>query len=422
MLNRLSSLAFLLLLAGCFFACQPTSDPAYVSTDHGPGKNPRLLFTNGNLDLSYTAYPYGTDSTPVLFATHYANGRWTTPQFVTEMPAAFVNWADFPSARFEHHPERPALGFHHYLAYSADGTYDYDVHYTFFNDSVRLDNEILHTDGVAAEHGFLSSASLPDGRLQVSWLDGRYTKQVGADAGAQTGSGAKSGHDHGHGGAMTLHTRTLPDVGSTELDARVCDCCNTATVATDSLILVAYRDRSEHEVRDIAYVTRSLPAGEWSVPRLVHADNWVIAGCPVNGPALAANPAGQIAVTWYTAAADHPRTYFARFDPSTNDFAPPLLLADSTPLGRQAIALAPNGTAFVTGLITDPAGETTLTLWTISPDDEVTGRALRSLSPSRASGFPQLVYHRDTLHLAYNVFDLATNETRVETATLPWMP
>src|SRR3546814_14500570 len=48
---------------------------------------------------------------------------------------------------------------------------------------------------------------------------------------------------------------------------------------------------------------RTLPA--------VHADNWKIAGCPVNGPAIAA--AGNAAVVaWYSAANDVPKVQIAR--------------------------------------------------------------------------------------------------------------
>ncbi len=49
--------------------------------------------------------------------------------------------------------------------------------------------------------------------------------------------------------------------------------------------VVAYRDRSVDEVRDIAVVRRV--NGTWTTPAVVHDDHWQIAACPVNGPALA---------------------------------------------------------------------------------------------------------------------------------------
>ena len=410
------------LLALCaLFGCQETASSNLIVGESFPGRNPRLLLTNDNLELSYVTFPYGGDKSPISYSTHWIGGRFAVPVYLQEQEKAFINWADFSSARFEHHPDRSSFGFHHYLRYSADGTYDYDIVYSFWNDEVNQRDQLLHTDGVAAEHGFLSSAPLPNGNLQVTWLDGRYTKTAaGGDAGAGESPQEEQGADgHAHtGGAMTLRTRSLPDSGSIELDHRVCDCCNTATVATDDLTMVAYRDRSEHEIRDISYVVQPT-GGDWSVPKTVHADNWHINGCPVNGPALAGNAAGQIAVAWYTAANETPRVQFARYDAANDRFAPPLLLDDANPLGRLSLALAADGTAYVSGLTTTPGRDSAaLTLWTIAADDSVTRRALRQLAPGRSTGFPQLALLRDTLHFAYNLVGEATGEVRVETATL----
>ena len=47
--------------------------------------------------------------------------------------------------------------------------------------------------------------------------------------------------------------------------------------------LVAFRDRSNQEIRDI-HVAR-VEQGKWTEAVPVHADNWRIEACPVNGPA-----------------------------------------------------------------------------------------------------------------------------------------
>src|SRR3546814_2913271 len=71
-----------------------------------------------------------------------------------------------------------------------------------------------------------------------------------------------------------------------EVDATVCDCCGTDVAVTARGPLLAYRDRIVDEIRDI-HVAR-LEDGAWRTLPAVHADNWKIAGCPVNGPAIAA--------------------------------------------------------------------------------------------------------------------------------------
>src|SRR5688500_16481070 len=109
------------------------------------------------------------------------------------------------------------------------------------------------------------------------WLDGR----------------AMAGHaGHGAGGGpMTRRSAMMSAQGvtgaETVVDHRVCDCCQTAAATTERSVLVAYRDRSEKEIRDI-YVSR-FENGKWSAGVPVHADNWEINGCPVNGPAIAAS-------------------------------------------------------------------------------------------------------------------------------------
>src|SRR5690606_13907908 len=70
-----------------------------------------------------------------------------------------------------------------------------------------------------------------------------------------------------------------------ELDPRTCDCCSTDAVRTHDGPLLAYRDRSDAEVRDISWLQRD--GAEWTHPATVHDDGWQTRACPVNGPALA---------------------------------------------------------------------------------------------------------------------------------------
>ena len=88
-------------------------------------------------------------------------------------------------------------------------------------------------------------------------------------------------------------------VNEAMLDPRVCDCCQTSAVATKDGIFVAFRDRSNSEVRDISYVRFS--NRKWSPPKTLYPDNWKIAACPVNGPAVSAKD-NQLVVAWFTVA------------------------------------------------------------------------------------------------------------------------
>ncbi len=369
---------------------------------------PRFFNTPGAINLAYVS---AQGENQVLYAQDLADVEKSEKTVLQRGDNWFVNWADFPSVAFLDEGLHGNILFSHTLQYSAAGTYDYDVMYALQDDEGPLfPPRKLHQDTVAAEHGFLSSAPLPGGGLQVTWLDGRYTK-VGAGAGA-----GEETEEHGHGGgAMTLRTKALADSVSVELDHRVCDCCNTATVATDSLLMVAYRDRSEHEIRDIAYVTRPTKGGTWSTPKLVHADNWEISGCPVNGPALASNQRGDIAISWYTGAAERARLQFARYDAAAGRFSPPLLLDDQDPLGRVDLQLAPDGTAYATGLTLKEGSDAAyLTLWVIDPQGQVTREDLAVTSGARSSGFPKIALFQDKLYWARTVLGEAKGKQYVE--------
>jgi hypothetical protein len=86
---------------------------------------------------------------------------------------------------------------------------------------------------------------------------------------------------------------SVPEV----VDNKVCSCCH---LAINESFLLAYRDRSEVEIRDIAVIQ---DAHENINARIVHADDWEISGCPVNAPALSQKN-DLIALSWFSGGAN----------------------------------------------------------------------------------------------------------------------
>ncbi len=171
---------------------------------------------------------------------------------------------------------------------------------------------------VASQFGFVSLT--PNG--DAVWLDGRGLK------------GGVEGE-----GDMQLW------FNDAAIDARVCDCCQTAMAMTSNGPIVAYRDRSEDEIRDIAVIRRT--SGGWTKPKVVHADGWKIAGCPVNGPQLDAN-GKRVAIAWFTAVNEQPRVYAAYSNDAGATFSAPARVDSGNPAGRVDIALLANGSAVAT--------------------------------------------------------------------------
>ena len=368
-----------LVLVGAGPSSARTSRAALASTPiaspaQGSSHEPNLsALPDGRVAMSWLE-SRGT-SRLALRCAIFDGTRWSVPTTIAQGDSFFANWADFPSIR--------ALGGNrlaaHWLWKSGAGTYAYDVRVSHSQDGGQTWSAPMtpHRDGTATEHGFVSLVPSEQGVMAI-WLDGRNS----------------AGHTDGHGSTtpdMTLRAAVLTRDGGIEqealLDGRTCDCCQTAAVRTARGVVVAYRDRSADEVRDV-YVTR-LEDGRWSTPARLHPDDWHIAGCPVNGPALDAS-GSKVVVAWYSGAdsAGAVRVAFSTDGGAT--FAAPVRVDGGNPLGRVHVVLQADGRALVTWLETQ--GKSTLIRGrqvssSGSAGDPVT---LAQTSSARASGFPRL--------------------------------
>ncbi len=348
----------------------------------GSGEPNLHAASNGEVLLSWIE-PAGDGRHALRFA-RIEDEAWSAPRTIAEGTDWFVNWADFPSLTRLDDGVLAA----HFLAKSAAATYAYDVKITRSDDGGATWSTPVtpHRDGTPTEHGFVSMVPMPEGRLLAAWLDGRNT----------------GGDGHGGHGAMTLRAAVLGPDGAlsdeAELDARICDCCQTSAVRTPHGVLVAYRDRSEGEIRDIAVVR--LHEGRWSAPQPLHADGWEIHGCPVNGPATAAEGA-RVAVAWFTAAGDAPRIHASFSADEGATFGAPVAVDDGRPIGRVDVTWLPDGAALVTWVeATDEGAE--IRARRVRPDGaRAPSFTIARTSPARASGFPRLARSGARVYLAW---------------------
>ena len=392
-------------LAGCDAAsgvsapASPTTEPAAAAlhvtawqlpAPDGAAQPDLVTAPDGTLLLSWIE-PRG-DGHALRFARH-GNAGWSAPGTIAEGDDWFVNWADTP------HLAVTADGalWAHWLRKSAAATYAYDVVLSRSGDGGATWSapRVVNRDGTPTEHGFVAMWPAGPSSLGIAWLDGRAT------------AGGHGGHDgHGGGGMMTLRTARFDAAFArheeTRLDASACDCCQTAAAATRAGHVVAYRDRTRDEIRDIAVVRHD--GVDWQPPRIVHADGWRMPACPVNGPALAARD-DTVVVAWYTAAGGVPRVRVAASTDAGASFGAPVE-ADSGDAvqGRLAVALDADGQgAWVTWLREDASGQS-LRLARFEPGSRVlmpSIAAARVAGKGRGTGFPQLVVSGDRIHLVW---------------------
>lgn len=225
----------------------------------------------------------GAGATALRFARLDDRGQALERGEVARGRGWFVNGADFPAAL--------ELADGTWLAYwlqrNGPARYAYEIRLAASPDRGRSWHYPgrLHDDDSATEHGFVAWVAGPDGGARAVWLDGRDT--AGGHGGHGDGVHGRADPD---GGAMTLRGAPVDAGGagaSALLDGRVCDCCQTDAVAVADGLLVVYRGRSADEVRDVQLL-RQAAGGQWQPPEPLFATGWRIAGCPVNGPAIAA--------------------------------------------------------------------------------------------------------------------------------------
>jgi len=345
----------------------------------------------------------------------YRDGRWDAPRTAARGDDWFVNWADTPGV-FAHGDLLVAHWLRLHPKEAAASPYAYDVQLSLSRDGGASWSapQAPHHDGVAAEHGFVSW--FPDGAgFGLVWLDGR------AAPGGEEEEGAGHGGHATHGAMMMIRYALFDAEGRQHaegsIDESTCDCCPTDVATSGAGALLVYRDRTAEELRDV-YAAR-FEDGRWSAPQAVHADAWRMPGCPVNGPAVAADGT-RAAVGWFTAAGERPQVLLGWSADGGRSFGPPQRIDGGHPVGRVEVVLERDA-ALVLWLEqrggTTPAGGAgaatgaDLDVRRAWPDGKLgQPQVLATTAAARASGFPRAVRAGDATYLAWT--DVAAGGAR----------
>jgi len=394
-----------LLLIISLFSCKPeikktsTSTPEIqqesviqlLSSPVNSNSSLPRLYSNGKEILM--SWVEKKDTITVLKYSSFSNDSWTASNEIISGNDWFVNWADYPAIA-----ENNGNILTNILQKSAKGTYDYDIKLSLFSKEKEgwENNILLNLDGKQSEHGFVSMLPYQDDSFFVTWLDGRTLVDVPKEKEQMTLRGA----------IITKDGEVTKDV---LLDERTCECCNTATTMTANGPIVVYRDRSQHEIRDISIVR--YVNGIWTKPQIAVTDNWYIPGCPVNGPAIDAID-NNVALAWFTAADDNPKVQIAFSDDSGETFGLPIRIDNGNAIGRVDVVMLDESSAAV--LWMEPNGvDTLIQLVKVNVDGtqnkHITITKTRS---ERSSGFPQMEVLGDKIYMAWT--SLEEKETTIK--------
>ena len=359
---------------------------------HNNNAQPNLVSYNGTLSLSWISSEQ--DNNASLHFSQLKNGKWIEPQKIADGSDWFVNWADFPA-----HAINEDLIITSYLKKSDSGTYTYDVLLNLrklTGEKIKEDF-LLNTDGVKAEHGFVSIIPNKKGFF-VTWLDGRNTIEKKSD---------------GEHKPMTIRFAEISNTGDiineSELDAAACDCCQTSIANTSDGPIVVYRDRSDKEVRDV-YSVRNIN-GVWEDPNPVHNDGWIINGCPVNGPKVASN-SKNLAIAWFTASNGNPLVNVSFSKNNGASFDKPIKINDVNAIGRVDIAFLNDDEAIVSYMEVDDAG-TYLRIKKVSVNRRISQPiTISKIDGGRNTGVPQLEIINNEIFIVWTIFVEGMNQLK----------
>ena len=403
--------AIIVLVALAVVSAQERSNPSWspvierAPAPAGPNSGyPQLSSSARGLLLSWIERD-GRKAT-LRFAERTAAG-WSAPRDVASGTDWFVNWADVPSVVRLVNGELVA----HWLQKSGPDTYAYDVRLSYSKDEGKswVSSFTPHSDRTRTEHGFASLFQMPDAGLGLAWLDGRAMKSGGSHAAHGTEAGAMSVRFAAFG-------RDWKQTSEMPVDLRVCECCPTTAAVTSEGPIVAYRNRTEDEVRDI--VISRLENGKWTEPKAVHADAWKTAACPVNGPMLSAR-GRDVAIAWFTAQGDQPRAFVAFSKDAGRTFGSPIRLDDAGSLGRVDVELMPDGSAVASWIeFADQRAQFRVrrvdSSGTKSPAVTISG-----LAGGRASGYPRIGLSGNQLLFAWTESDNGRLQVQTAIARVP---
>ena len=365
----------LLIITGFFISCGKTTTPPIPHFPIG-SEYPNICGT----DKGFIMIWYEGDKHLVM--SEFTGENWIPKDTVVSSERFFKNWADLPQI-FHIGGDTIALS---WLEMSGEKTYDYNVKVAMSVDRGKTwsDPVIPHRDGTKGEHGFVSFFKYL-GKTGIIWLDSRAIMANDYNLSPK---------------GMRLYMSTINSSGNLGpeimLDDMVCECCPTSAVNTIEGPLIAYRDRSIDEVRNIQL---SL-INDTRLQYPVSEDGWIIPGCPVNGPKMAVN-GDKVAIVWYTAPNYESKVNMAFSKDGGLSFGTPIKIDNGYAIGRVDVIWLDKENVIVSW-IEDKSGNGELILKSLNAEyGSVLFQTSFPINSGRGSGYPKLAKTNDQIFITW---------------------
>ena len=308
----------------------------------------------------------GKDDSYTLKYSIRSGAQWSQPQTIASKRAFFRQPAELPGVvqlsdgtLLAHWVEMP------------EGADDAEFLYvTASKDGATWTKPILaHKDKSMVQHGLASMAPSGEHEASVMWLE------------------ALKGEDGPVSLKRTVINNQAAMVKEETLDTDVCACCPTAIVNTAKGLLVAYRDHTKEDIRDISIIR--FEGGKWSASKNINPDQWKLNACPTNAAAAGAK-GNQVAISWFTGAQGNPRVEAAFSSDAGATFGKPVVVSTGKSYGYTSLAIDDQGGALVSWL-EQGGSDTRILARTVSATGTL-GAVTQITEGSRSSlGYPKIL-------------------------------
>lgn len=391
--KNLLSLTILLILA----ACRPdretdfTITPYPLPVDAGEALS---MFSNDRGEV-YASWIEADSQQRYRFRfSRFVGAGWSEPVTIAEGGRNwFVNWADMP--RLAQYADPPSALAAFRLERNGRNPYDHHIMISQSTDGGQSWGPAFTPYEVRtpAFYGLCRLLPLPDGEMMAVWEDGRETVIEIPHSGRTVPN---------INGRIALRAAQFDKsgrvAGETLLDNMISELCPFDLTMSSEGPLVAYRNATDENIRDIALIRYI--NGAWSSPRIISQDNWKVSYFTMQGPAIDALQ-NQVAVAWYSAPEELAQVKIAFSDDSGETFSSPVRIDNGQPLGKVDVVLTGRDRAFVSWVEQETDGAR-LFVAAVTPKGRILHKeAIAEVSDKIYAGFPVLAPLQNGVLLAW---------------------
>jgi len=293
--------------------------------------------------------------------------QWSEARTIAAKRRFFRHAAEVPEVM----EIKPGVWMAHWIEQPNPSSDEEDVYVSSSTDGIKWTApSMAHQDRSPVEHGLASMTPSGPDEVSLIWLE------------------ALHGEDEPTFLMRTILNTSGKEVREEKIEGDVCGCCPTTIVRTAKGLLIAYRDHTPEDIRDIAVIR--FENGHWTQSKILSADKWKLNACPTNAAAVAAK-GDRVAISWFTGAQNMPRVQIAFSSDSGATFSKPALISTGHAYGYTSIALEDDGSAIASWLEQGQGG-TRVLVRQITPAGAASVVVEVAKGARSALGYPRLIH------------------------------